>query len=824
MKKSNAILCLFVALSMLLAACSPKTEPTPTPIPSVVVEPDNEPYQITGTMDFTNAFIAMIFEEHAVALVDMYGFVIRDEEWEIPVASQTLGFMSMDEETLQAEYVLQLPAKPTGIYADVDNNDHADTGVQIFAVAYWPNVYGGPYSEGDDRSRGWTGGFASVSSDPERDDEINGGIMVVWSPDTNQSFPTGYGDDNMLFTADDPVAPILAGWNIVDLDQSPFAFTKEPIPEITLTEPADYAVKDYSADTYTAAFDKLIEFLRINYAFNGFEGKQPDYDALVAELRPRVEQAEAAQDPEAYYLALRDLTWAYMDGHVGMDGGDYWYDLFIAATEGGYGFAIRELDDGSFVVIYLTPGGPAEKAGIQVGAVVTGWNALPIAEAVDAVVPWALPQSTEWLVRYQQSRYLLRAIPGDQADVTFVNPGSQPQTVNLTAIAERDSFSRTSVYFNAPTNLLPVEFKLLDSGVGYVAIYSEADDIQLTIKLFERALQAFESLEVPGIIIDMRFNGGGTPLGLAGFLTDNEIPLGQSYYYNENTQQFEPEGQLDKIIPNGNQYRFDKLVILVGPACASACEEEAYGFSKVPGAQVVGMFPSSSMFGEVSRGQFIMPEGFSMQFPTGRYLLPDGSLFLEGTGVQPTLWVPKTFETVSSIEDVVLQFGERAVLLPLGAGITPAKQPTIVSTSDTEAALSSAKQFEEKAREEYESNAFLAVPAEFTYTIALSKSETLLWAWGWCAKNDTVLADNLAKMDVKFTLNGQDVPLDQFLKMDYASQDGQSCTAYLAAVKDWAAGQHQAITTLTFKAPLNDGVYDFPAGQQVMEYNIYVKP
>lgn len=820
MKKITLAFGVLIALSMALAACSFRPVPTPTPAPAV----GDEPYLITGTMEFTNSFISMIFEEHAVALVDMYGFVIRDEEWEIPVASQTLGFMSMDEEMMYAEYSLQLPAKPAGQFADVDNDGSADAGVQIFAVAYWPNVYSGPYSEGDDRSRGWVSGFASVTGDPERDDEINGGKLVVWSPDGNQSFPTGYGADNMLFTADDPVAPIPAGWTIVDLDQSPFAFIREAEPAIVLLEPADYAVKDYSGETYTEAFDKLIEFLRMNYAFNGIEGKQPDYDALVAELRPRVQQAEADKDPQAYYLALRDLTWAFKDGHVGMSGGDYWYDLFLAATQGGYGFSIHELDDGSFVVIYLSPGGPAEKAGMRVGAVVTAWNDKPISEAVSAVVPWTLPQSADWLIRYQQARYLLRAKLGDQAAVTFVNPGEQPQTVSLTAIAERDSFSRTSVYYNAPQNLLPVEFKILDSGVGYVAIYSEADDIQLTIKLFERALQAFESYEVPGIIIDMRFNGGGTPLGLAGFLTDEEIPLGQSYYYNENTGQFEPEGLLDKILPNTNQYRFDKIVILVGQACASACEEEAYGFSQVAGAQVVGMFPSASMFGEVSRGQFLMPDGYSMQFPTGRYILPDGSIFLEGTGVQPTLWVPRTFETVSSTEDVVLKFGENAVLLPLGAGITPSKQPTFLSQSQTEAALSSAKQFEQLARESYADQDYLQVPRDFTFTIPMSKSQTILWAWGWCAADQATLDDNLGKMDVKFTLNGQNVPLDQFLRLDYDSQDGQKCTAYLAAVKDWVGGEHKAVTTVTFKAALNDGVYDFPPGQQVFEYTIYVKP
>jgi C-terminal processing protease CtpA/Prc len=822
MNKAARIFSFLAAVVLLLTACGPKPTPVVTSTPAPVT--DNEPYLITGTMDYTNDFINLIYDEHAVALVDMYGFVTRDKEWEIPVASQTLGFMNMDEATKHAEYTLQLPEKPTGQLVDVDNNGVIDTGVQVFAVSYWPNVYGGPYSEGDDRSRGWAAGFSSEKTDPEREDEVNGGKLVIWGPDAKQSFPTGYGPDNKLFTADDPVAPIPAGWTIVDLDQTPFAFIQEPAPSLTLYEPSDFAVKDYSSDSYTVAFDKLIEFLRKNYAFNGIEGKQPDYDKLVAELRPRVEKAEADKDAQAWYLALRDLTRAFKDGHVAVIGGDIQNQLFSKDVSGGYGFAIRLLDDGQYVVMYVSDTGPAKDAGIEVGAVVTEFNGQPIAEAVAAVVPWALPQSTEWQIQYQQMRYLLRALPDTEATVTFTNPNGQPKTVTLKAVGETASFSRTSIYFGAPTNLLPVEFKILDSGVGYVAVYSEMDDIQLTIKLFERALQAFQSAEVPGIIIDMRYNGGGTPLGLAGFMTNQEIPLGQTYYYNENSGKFEPEGTPDKITPNTNQYSFDKIVVLVGPACASACEEESYGFSKVPGAQVIGMFPTSSMFGEVGRGQFTMPEGFSMQFPTGRYLLPDGSLFLEGTGVQPTLQVPITLETVTTTDDVVLQYGERAVLQPLGAGITPSASPTVMSKDDTQSALSNAKQLEEKARESYETADFLKVPNDFTYTIALSKSEKLLWAWGWCAKDDATLADNLGKMDIKFTMNGQDVPLEKFLKLDYDSSDGQKCTAYLAGLTDWAGGEHHLVTTLTFKQPLNDGTYDYPAGVQNFFYNVYVKP
>jgi len=107
------------------------------------------------------------------------------------------------------------------------------------------------------------------------------------------------------------------------------------------------------------------------------------------------------------------------------------------------------------------------------------------------------------------------------------------------------------------------------------------------------------------------------------------------------------------------QYRFDKMVLLVGQACYSACELESYGFSQVPGMQVVGQTPSAGVEAEVARGQFVLPEGMSLQVPTGRFTLPDGSLFLEGQGVPLTVKVPVDQTTALSSDDIVLQTAEK---------------------------------------------------------------------------------------------------------------------------------------------------------------------
>lgn len=815
---------LMIALGLVLAACGTAA---PTQTPAVL---GSEPVEITGTYAVTNDFVFTYYVENAVALLDMHGFVIRDQEWELPVDSQVLGFMTYDPKAKGGVFDLNLPELPRGEFNDVDNNGKDNAGVQIFSVAYSPNAYGGPFSEGDDRSRGWPSYLASVKTDAENQDEVNGGKLVVWSPDSNQQFPNGYGEDGLLFTGDDPVAAIGAGYTVVDLDQSPFKFEKAAKPEFTLYEPADVALKDYSSLSYTEAFDKMFETVKKEYAFNGIEGKQPDWEALYAELKPRVAQAEKDKDPNAFYLALRDFTWAFKDGHIGLSAGDYASADFQNATTGGYGFTIRELDDGRVVTIFVLDTGPAAEAGMLVGADVTAFNGEPIKDAIGKAPSYAL-QSSDFALRYQQARYLLRAKPGDKADVTFTNSNGAEQTVTLTAIAERDSFSRTSVYFGVETDpLLPVDARVIAEGnaevgaeVGYIRINSNNDDLNLVIRLFERALKQFEARKVAGIVIDMRYNSGGAPLGLAGFLTDQEIPMGQLEYYSDATGKFEPEGVREKVYPNSNQYHFDNMVLLVGQACYSACEIEAYGFSQVPGMITVGQYPTSGTEAEVARGQFALPEGFSLQVPTGRFTLPDGSIFLEGQGVAPTLRVPVDETTVYSTEDIVLQAGLKAVLQPAGTGLKPSGSPKIASASDAESALSGGAPFlEGLAREQHDVTEY-AQPGTLTFTIPLAKPTTAIWAYAWCSKDADTLTANLENISLKFVLDGEVVPPGQMTTFDTES-NGKSCRLFYAALSDWPVGEHHLTTTATFTSAINDGTTDFAAGDYVLDYTVYMKP
>ncbi len=450
----------------------------------------------------------------------------------------------------------------------------------------------------------------------------------------------------------------------MDLDTTPFTFSQSPQENVPLYEAPDVGPHDFSSETYTQSFDDLVNFLKTNYAFDGIQGKEPNWDQLVASIRPRIQQAEQNHDAQAFYEALRDFTYGFKDGHVGLDGGDLSTKDFQTHYLGSLGFTVRVLDDGKVMVDSVLSGGPAESAGMKVGAIIDQFNGKPVMDVINAEPLFFGLESSDVAILHSKAIMLTRTTPNGQATVSFTNPGGQAQSATLTATPEVDTLLKQLGY-NQNNDLLPVQLQTLSvngSDIGYIQVNSNLDDINLILRLFERGLKDFQKNKVSGLIIDLRNNGGGTPLGLAGFLTNQTITLGQLEYYNKLTGKFEAQGIPDQIFPNQDQYHFDKLAVLVGLNCASACELEAYGFSKVPGAMIVGEYPTAGIEAEVSKGQVKMPEGINMQFPTGREVLPDGSLFLEGQGVPPTIKVPVNEATVLSNDDVVLQAAEKAIL------------------------------------------------------------------------------------------------------------------------------------------------------------------
>jgi C-terminal processing protease CtpA/Prc len=639
----------------------PKAEPaaTFTPLPAVRVQPGeanpDEPVFISGEVPYTSRFFLESIAEPFVMLEDQAGFAARDREFIFSRASQLIGPVEVSSD-LKLSYSLSLPAIPQGTYLDLDNNGEQDTGVQVFAVAYWSNTWRDPFLEPRD-GKGWSNAYASTITDSERDYEITGGTLVVWAPDDEQSFPTGFGPDGKLFTDDDPAASIPAGYNLVDLNQEPFRVYKESRPVINLIEGSS-EVNDFSDQDYADAFNTLFDQASREYPFTAEKGI--DWQALKEKLSP---QAEDARSPEDFYRLLRDLAFSIPDGHVNLSLDP---KVFYEDYGGGFGLVLVELSDGRVIVKDVLPDSVAEKAGLVQGAEIVQWDGQPVSDAIPAVIPGLGPYSTDHARRLNQVIFLTRVPPGTRVQVTYKNPGeTQEKQVELDSEAEYDSLLTALPSADDDPLALPVEARtLIDSGLGYIRINTFSDDDNLMARLWDRYLQSLVDNEIPGLILDLRQNSGGSGRmaeNYAGYFFEDEFQPFNAFYYNDISGQFEESQHPSRIEPAPFYYA-GPIAILVGPDCVSACEGFVSSMQHDGRAIVVGHYPSAGAYGEVGQGQYKLPDDLSIQFPTGRYETLDGELAIEGMGVIPDISVPVTAESALGQVDAVLQAAVEALM------------------------------------------------------------------------------------------------------------------------------------------------------------------
>ncbi len=623
--------------------------------PAPIQNDEGGPVTITGEVVYTNPFFTAGVAQPLVILEDQAGFIDRDEGFIMPPESQTLGQITSDFYTSPFTYSIALPIEPQGTLRDVDNDGESDTGLMVFAVAYWTNAFGDPFLEQRDLGGGgWSTAYAStrVSEDAATENEVIGGKLLVYAVDDRQGFPSSFGEDGLLFTGDDLVVALPQGYTVVDLDTDPFTFDRSREPVIDLIEPEDSALVDFSGLSYTDAFDGMVEMMSKKYAFT--ELKNIDWDALSDQYRPRFVEADETGDSLTYQLTLRDFLWEIPDGHVGFTFTDALNTEFSIDAGGGLGMAIRDVDDGRVLVNYLVEGGPAAQAGIKLGAEIVELNGQPIDEVVDATRPWSGPFSTAHTRRLQQLRYAIRFPIGTVVEVTFQNPGGASQTATLTAVPETESLNFSSFYASETGYELPVEYEILPSGYGYVSVYSFFDNELLTIQLWERMIQTMNDYGISGLIVDMRQNGGGNGFladQMAAYFFDEVLEVGNTGYYDESLDDFYFDTRtVGYFYPPAPDLRYGGgVAVIVGPACASACEFFSYDMTIEDRAAIVGFYPSAGLGGSVE--DFNMPDGITVRYTIGRAVDADGNIHIEGRGVVPTVRVPFTEEALFSEGD-----------------------------------------------------------------------------------------------------------------------------------------------------------------------------
>lgn len=196
-----------------------------------------------------------------------------------------------------------------------------------------------------------------------------------------------------------------------------------------------------------------------------------------------------------------------------------------------------------------------------------------------------------------------------------------PKDTEVVLKVQREDETLDIPIIRAQIEVPTVSHEMLDDDIGYLRI-SGFDGVT-----YEQFMEAYSDLEAngqKGMIIDLRYNGGGYT-HIVSAIADELLPKGTIYYT-------EDKNGKQNVIESDEKKRFDKpLVILVNESSASASEILAGSVQDHERGIVVG----TQTFGKglVQRG-VELDDGSYVTVTIARYYTPDGN-FIHGTGITP---------------------------------------------------------------------------------------------------------------------------------------------------------------------------------------------
>jgi carboxyl-terminal processing protease len=365
-----------------------------------------------------------------------------------------------------------------------------------------------------------------------------------------------------------------------------------------------------------------------------------DWQAVHDRYRPQV---AAAQDDKTFYDLLNQMLYELKVSHIGALPPHWALDRWFSPHDfgqGSIGVDVRWLQDGA-VVTSVTPGAPAERAGLRPGFLIRSIDGIPVDRI--AVEMLLVPPYNERSRRRQVTLEILRHLygpPDTPVSITYAAETAEPQVKSLRRVQRTGGYP---LYEGAPPAFFQVESKLLENGIGYIRLsafqWPLADPIRL-------ALDAVGS--APGWILDLRGNSGGDFDLFIGRFFRAPVPC-----LSVKTR----EGTTDFIVaPEPDPYP-GPVVVLVDVMSVSAAELFAASLQTTGRAVVVGERSPGWVLGTQS---VLLPNGSLFVYPDRQYRTPDGTV-LEGRGVVPDVEIALERELLLQGIDSQLQAAVKTI-------------------------------------------------------------------------------------------------------------------------------------------------------------------
>jgi carboxyl-terminal processing protease len=387
-------------------------------------------------------------------------------------------------------------------------------------------------------------------------------------------------------------------------------------------------------------FEKIWKEIRDHYYDSNFNGV--DWNEVHLRYRPLV---DAVKNDQEFYVLIGQMTSELHDAHTRFSSPEQWRN-FQRQQGITVGFSVDDLD-GKTVVTNVIPQSNAAHAGIEPGMVVLTVDGTSVSERIAEIEKKRLPSSSERATRWFIYNRVFAGPPDTQVKIGLQrNNGS---TLEATITRQLHSAAPEVI-----THVLP-------SGNVYIRF----DGFQHPItKEFKQALQKFH--DAPGLIVDLRRNGGGdlaVLLPIAGYFFGKK-----TLFAKDSTRSGKPLSSYVGLFKlplqlyvgrSGDQIYSGPVAVLVDAHSASSSEVFAAGMQDTQRAKIFGSQSCGCVLG-IARPR-VMKGGGVLEMSEVLWFSPKGRR-LEGTGIIPDQVVVPTMFDLQRGRDAVLAEADKTLV------------------------------------------------------------------------------------------------------------------------------------------------------------------
>jgi len=386
-------------------------------------------------------------------------------------------------------------------------------------------------------------------------------------------------------------------------------------------------------------FEQVWQIVDRDYYDPSFNGV--DWNAVRERYQPRV---ESAQSDDEFYLVVREMVGQLHDAHTRFfsPGEREWRRKREALSAGIHVHGV----EGQIVVVGVDPGSEAARDGIAVGMVVSTIDGKPAADRVAEVRAEVGSSSSERATALLTYGRLLMGEPDSILSLGLVRADGSRFEVKLPRRLVSD----------APR----VDARALPSGLGYIRFNRFIPPMAGEVR------QALERLrDVPGLILDLRGNGGGDlseTARIAGYFLSRKTLIARIV-----TRTGKPPAALMGLVHvpdefsagrQGGEVYSGPVAVLVNEGTGSGAELFAAAMQENSRATIVGRQTCGCVLGILHQRK--LKGGAELDVSEVGFSTARGRR-LEGVGITPDKPVPLTLADLRARRDAALEAAVRLV-------------------------------------------------------------------------------------------------------------------------------------------------------------------